>query len=340
MKKKLSKTFTHKEVLGMRKIRYSHAINEALYEEMERDETVFVAGEDVAEAGGSFGVTRNLYQKFGPSRVIDTPISESGIIGLAIGSSATGLRPVVEIMFMDFLATCWDQVINQAAKMRYMFGGNLKLPLVIRTQCGAGFSAGPQHSQSLEALCAHIPGLKVVMPSSAYDAKGLLKSSIRDDNPVIFIENKVLYGKKGEVPDEDYTISLGSSNILRQGEDVTIATYSQMVDKVNEAVKRLSQEGIEAEVIDIRSITPLDIDTIIGSVKKTNRLVIVHEAVKRGGVGSEIAALVQEKAFDYLDAPIQRIGAPYSPVPYSKPLEKYYLPDENNIFEVVTQIVY
>ncbi|PLR78762.1 alpha-ketoacid dehydrogenase subunit beta [Bacillus sp. V3-13] len=319
-------------------IRYNQAVNSALHEEMERDNTIFIAGEDVAESGGSFGVTRGLVQKFGASRVIDTPISEGAIVGLAVGASATGLRPVVEIMFMDFLAVCFDQIINQAAKMRYMSGGNMTLPLVVRTQSGAGFNAGPQHSQSLEALLMHIPGIKVVMPSNPYDAKGLLKTAIRDDNPVIFIENKMLYGMKGEVPEDEYTIPFGNANIINEGNDVTIVSIGQMVNKVIEVAKKLKEEGISAEIIDPRTITPLDKDTILQSVAKTGRLVIVHEAVKIGGFGAEIAAMVQEEAFDYLDAPIQRVAAPFTPVPFSKPLENYYMPSEDRIIEAVKNI--
>ncbi|WP_066160098.1 alpha-ketoacid dehydrogenase subunit beta [Halalkalibacter krulwichiae] len=319
-------------------IRFNKAINMALSEEMKRDANVFIAGEDVAEAGGSFGVTKGLLNEFGESRVVDTPISEGAIIGLAVGSSLTGLKPVVEIMFMDFMAVCFDQIINQAAKMRYMSGGKMSLPLVIRTQAGAGFNAGPQHSQSLEALLMHIPGIKVVMPSNPYDAKGLLKTAIRDENPVIFIENKMLYGLKGEVPDEEYVVPFGKANIVRKGTDVTIVALGQMVNKAKSVTKQLEQQGISAELIDPRTITPLDKDTIVNSVAKTGRLVIVHEAVKTGGVGAEIAALVQEEVFDYLDAPIQRVAAPFTPVPYSKPLENYFLPDEQKIIEAVKKV--
>ena len=320
-------------------LRYNWALNQALKEEMTRDINVIVAGEDVAEVGGSFGITRGLFEEFGPLRVIDTPISENAIVGMAVGAAASGLRPVVEIMFMDFLAVCLDQIVNQAAKMRYMFGGTLKLPMVIRTQSGAGLSAGPQHSQSLEAIFMHIPGLKVVMPSSPADAKGLLKAAIRDDNPVLFIENKVLYAAKGEVPEEEYVIPFGKANVCRTGTDVTIVALSQMVGKAMEAAKLLAENGIEAEVIDPRTITPLDSETILRSVAKTGKLVIVHEAVKRGGIGGEIAAMVQEEAFDYLDAPIQRVGAPFCPVPYSKTLEEIYLPGTPQIIDAVHRVI-
>lgn len=319
-------------------IRYNKAINDALREEMQKDSTVFIAGEDIGNAGGSFGITRGLINEFGPARVIDTPISESAIVGMAVGASSTGMRPVVEIMFMDFIAVCFDQIINQAAKMRYMSGGQMTLPLVIRTQSGAGVNAGPQHSQSLEALLFHIPGIKVVMPSNPYDAKGLLKSAIRDNNPVVFIENKALYGMKGEVPEEEYTIPIGQAKIVKEGNDVTIVALGQMVNKALAAAETLEKNGISPEIIDPRTISPLDKDTIKQSVKKTGRLIIVHEAVKIGGVGAEIAAMVQEEVFDYLDAPIQRVAAPFTPVPYSIPLENYYLPNENDIIHAVEKI--
>lgn len=319
-------------------IRYNRAINEALKEEMMRDSSVFIAGEDVGKAGGSFGITRGLLDQFGPDRVIDTPISESAIVGLAVGASATGLKPIIEIMFMDFIAVCFDPIINQAAKMRYMSGGQMSLPFVMRTQSGAGQNAGPQHSQSLEALLMHIPGLKVVMPSSPYEAKGLLKTAIRDENPVIFIENKVLYGMKGEVPEEEYLIPFGKANVLLEGTDLTIVAFGQMVQKAYQAAKDLEKEGISVELIDPRTITPLDIDTIKKSVIKTGRLMIVHEAVKVGGVGAEIAAAIQEEVFDYLDAPIMRVAAPFTPVPYSPPLEQYYLPNEEDIIKAAKKI--
>nr|WP_309144124.1 MULTISPECIES: alpha-ketoacid dehydrogenase subunit beta [unclassified Paenibacillus] len=324
------------EVLAV--LRYNQAINLALKEEMQRDESVILAGEDIAASGGSFGVTRGLLEEFGEGRVVDTPISEGAIVGMAIGSAASGLRPVVEIMFMDFIGVCFDMIINQTAKMRFMSGGQMKMPLVIRTQAGAGSNAGPQHSQSLEALLMHIPGLKVVMPSNPYDAKGLLKAAIRDDDPVIFIEHKMLYGLKGELPDEEYTVPLGQAKVVKEGRDVTIIALGQMVNKAVQAAQVLEESGISVEVIDLRTVTPLDKETILESVKKTGRLVIVHEAVKIGGIGAELAAMVQEEAFDYLDAPIQRVAAPFSPVPYSKPLEHYYMPNENKMIEAVQRI--
>jgi acetoin:2,6-dichlorophenolindophenol oxidoreductase subunit beta len=319
-------------------LRFNQAINEALREEMARDQQVIMAGEDIAASGGSFGVTRGLLKEFGPSRVIDTPISEGAIVGLAIGSAASGSRPVVEIMFMDFIGVCFDMVLNQAAKMRYMTGGNMNLPIVIRTQSGAGSNAGPQHSQSLEAMLMHIPGLKVVMPSNPYDAKGLLKTAIRDNNPVIFIENKMLYGMKGEVPEEEYLIPFGKAKLIQEGNDVTIVALGQMVSKAVKAAEELDKQGISVEIIDPRTVTPLDKESILQSVMKTGRLVIVHEAVKIGGIGAELAAMVQEEAFDYLDAPVQRVAAPFTPVPYSKPLENYYLPNEEKIMDAVKRI--
>jgi len=322
----------------MANIRFNKAIQEALREEMLRDPCVFVAGEDVAAAGGPFGVTRGLLAEFGEHRVIDTPISESAIAGMAIGASATGMRAVVEIMFMDFLAVCYDPILNQAAKMSYMTGGKMRVPMVIRTAGGAGTNAGPQHSQSLEAMLMHIPGIKVVYPSNPYDAKGLMKASIRDENPVIFIEHKALYGMKGEVPEEDYLVPLGLAHVCQPGEDCTIVAFGQMVHRSMAAAQRLKQQGIGCEVIDLRTIQPLDRDAILTSVKKTGRLVIVHEAVKTGGIGAEIAAMVQEEAFYYLDAPIVRVAAPFSPVPFSKPLEDAYLPDEEAICQAVRQL--
>ena len=323
----------------MKETSYLKAVTEALREEMLRDEKVFIAGEDVGECGGPFAATRNLFREFGPKRVRDTPISESAIIGLAIGAAATGMRPVVEIMFSDFIATCWDQVVNQAAKMRFMFGGSLTLPLVIRTQMGAGQNAGPQHSQSIEAWAMHVPGLKVVMPSTAYDAKGLLKAAIRDDNPVLFIENRICYKLRQSIPEEDYVLPLGVADVKREGRDVTVVAVSNLVHKALAAAALLAGEGIEAEVVDPRSILPLDIETIKKSVRKTSRLVIVHEDVRFAGMGAEIAAAVSEEVFDYLDAPIKRVAAPFMPVPFSKPLEEFYLPNEGKIVKAVHEVL-
>jgi len=323
----------------MRKLTMRAAINEALRQEMRRDPNVYVIGEDVGVFGGCFGVTAGLIDEFGPKRVIDTPITESAIIGNALGAAATGLRPVAEIMFMDFVGVTMDQIYNQAAKMRYMFGGKAKIPMVIRTACGAGGSAAAQHSQSLEAWFMHVPGLKVVAPSTAYDAKGLLISSIRDDNPVIFVEHKFIYDLEGEVPEDIYTIPLGKADVKRQGSDVTVIATMAMVHKALEAAEELSKEGISVEVIDPRTLQPLDGETIIESVKKTHKVVIVHEAVKFAGPGAEIAAMIAEEAFDYLDAPIKRVAAPFTPVPFSPVLEQEYIPSKEKIIAAVKEAV-
>lgn len=323
----------------MRKLTYAQALNEALKQEMRRDSTIYVAGEDVGKYGGIFGVTAGLLEEFGEKRVKDTPITESAIIGSAVGAAATGLRPVVELMFIDFIGVSLDQLYNQAAKMKYMFGGKAKLPLVVRTTCGAGMGAAAQHSQSLEAWFMHIPGLKVAMPSTPYDAKGLLITAIRDDNPVFFIEHKMLYGIEGEVPEEPYAIPFGVADVKREGKDVTVVATAAMVHKALAAADELAKEGIEAEVVDLRTLTPLDEEGIINSVKKTHRLVIVHEAVKHGGPGGEIAAVVAEQAFDYLDAPIKRVAAPFAPVPFSPALESHYIPNEARIVAAVKEVV-
>ncbi|HOB43788.1 MAG TPA: alpha-ketoacid dehydrogenase subunit beta [Bacillota bacterium] len=323
----------------MRKLTMRAAINEALRQEMRRDPNVYVIGEDVGVFGGCFGVTAGLIDEFGPKRVIDTPITESAIIGNALGAAATGLRPVAEIMFMDFVGVTMDQIYNQAAKMRYMFGGKAKIPMVIRTACGAGGSAAAQHSQSLEAWFMHVPGLKVVAPSTAYDAKGLLVSSIRDDNPVIFVEHKFIYDLEGEVPEDIYSIPLGKADVKRQGSDVTVIATMAMVHKALEVAEELSKEGISVEVIDPRTLQPLDGETIIESVKKTHKVVIVHEAVKFAGPGAEIAAMIAEEAFDYLDAPIKRVAAPFTPVPFSPVLEQAYIPSKEKIIAAVKEAV-
>lgn len=323
----------------MPEMTYSQAINEALREEMRRDEKVFVMGEDVGIFGGCFGVTTGMIDEFGPERVLDTPISETAIMGSAVGAAAAGLRPVPEIMFMDFLAVCLDELVNQAAKMRYMFGGKAKVPLTLRTVLGAGLGAAAQHSQSLEAWICHVPGLKVVMPSTAADAKGLLKSAIRDDNPVVFLEHKMMYAMSGEVPDGNYTIPLGKAEIKRAGKDVTIVATSLMVHKALAAAETLAAEGIEAEVIDPRTLVPFDKETLFHSVEKTGRLVIVHEAVKTGGFGGEIAAMVAEECFDMLDAPIKRVAAPSTPIPFASNLESAFIPNEEKIIEAVKAIL-
>jgi pyruvate dehydrogenase E1 component beta subunit len=317
----------------MRKISYLMAINEALSEEMMRDKNVVLFGEDVGIFGGCFGVTQGLFNKFGPERVKDTPISETAIIGLAVGSAATGIRPVAELMFMDFAGVAMDEILNQAAKMRYMFGGKTKLPLVIRMPYGAGISAAAQHSQSLEAWFTHIPGLKVVMPSTPYDVKGLLKSSIRDDNPIIFLEHKVLYGINGDVPEDEYLIPLGKGDVKKEGKDVTVIATGMMVHKALEAASKLEEEGISIEVVDPRALVPLDEEIILNSVKKTGRVVIVHEAPKRSGFGAEIAAIVVEKGFPYLKKEVVRVCGKDTPVPFSPPLEQYYIPQTQDIVQ-------
>ncbi len=310
-----------------RQLTYVKAYNEALHQVMREDDDVFVVGEDVAGYGGVFHMYDGLLTEFGPRRMIDTPISEAAIVGLGVGAAARGLRPVVDIMFMDFLAVCLDQVVNQAAKMKFMFGGDVRVPLVLTVAAGAGLSAGAQHSQSLEAWLAHTPGLKVVMPSSAYDAKGLMVTAVRDDNPVIMMLNKKLLGSKSNVPEEMYSIPFGQAATLREGSDVTVVALGRMAVEAAAAAEQLAADGISVEVIDPRTVQPLDIDTIVASAKKTNRVVVVHEAVTFGGLGAEIASQITETAFDYLDAPVLRIGAPFCPVPFSPVLESSYVPD-------------
>ena len=316
----------------MREIRYIQAINEAIHEEMAREENVILMGEDVGSSGGAFGATRGLTEVFG-KRILETPICEASFTGMAAGAAACGLRPIVEIMFSDFLTVCMDSIVNQMAKMRYMFGNQYTLPVVVRAAGGGGLNAGPQHSQCLEAWFAHIPGLKVVMPATPYDTKGLLKSAIRDDNPVIFIETKSLNAIKGEVPDQEYVIPIGKADIKQAGSDVTIVTAGRLVHDALQAAKTLSEEGIRAEVIDLRSIQPWDKECVFSSVAKTHRLVIAHEAVKSFGFGAEISATVAEEMLDELDAPIERVGAPFVPIPFNN--EKAYVPDAGKIAAAV-----
>jgi len=323
----------------MRELTYREALREALREEMKRDESVFILGEDIAEYGGAYKVTQGLVDEFGHDRIRNTPLAESAIAGAALGAALVGMRPVAEIMYIDFSLLALDQIFNQIAKFRYMTGGMVKVPLVIRTQGGGGRSAGVHHSQSLEALYTHIPGLIVVMPSNPYDAKGLLKSSIRDDNPVIFIEHKGLYGMNGEVPEEEYLVPLGKAEVKRQGSDITVVAISQSVNLALQAAETLKKDGISLEVIDPRTLKPLDEDTILNSVKKTSRLMIVHEACKTGGFGAEVAAIVVEKAFDYLDAPIKRVAALDSPIPFNPKLEDYVLPNVNDIINGVLELM-
>ncbi|HJN91374.1 MAG TPA: alpha-ketoacid dehydrogenase subunit beta [Dehalococcoidia bacterium] len=317
---------------------FTQAIVEAVSQEMENDHDVFVAGEDV-RVGGVFGTDAGLFQKFGEKRVWDTPITEQGITGLAVGAAAAGLRPVIEIMFMDFMGVCMDQIVNQMAKMKYMFGGKAELPIVLRTHSGAGRAMAAQHSQSLEAWFCHVPGLKVVMPSTPYDAKGLLTTSIRDNNPIIFIENKRLLALRGEVPDEQYEIPLGVADVKREGTDVTVVATGYLVQDALQVAEELAGKGVSVEVIDPRTLSPLDMDTIIQSVQKTSRAVVAQEAVTFCGLGAEIAASIQEQAFDYLDAPIKRVGAPFSPVPFSPVLEEAWVPGAAQIQAAIEEIV-
>ncbi|MBW2103110.1 MAG: alpha-ketoacid dehydrogenase subunit beta [Deltaproteobacteria bacterium] len=323
----------------MAKILFMSALNQALDQEMSRDPDIYIAGEDVGVFGGCFGVTQGLLEKFGEDRVKDTPITESAIIGTAVGAAAAGLRPVVELMFVDFVGVALDQLFNQGAKMKYMFGGKARIPMVVRAACGAGLGAAAQHSQCLEALFMHLPGLKVVMPSTPYDAKGLLISSIRDDNPVVFLEHKMLYSLEGEVPEEPYTVPLGRAEVKREGTDVTVVATARMVHVALAAAERLAEEGVSLEVVDPRTLSPLDEEAILASVSKTHRLVILHEEVKFAGSGAEIAAMVAEKGFDELDAPIVRVGAPFTPVPFSLVLENAFIPDEEKLVEAVRTVM-
>jgi len=324
----------------MRELRYVEAIREALRQEMRRDERVFLIGEDIGVYGGAFGVTDGLLEEFGPERVIDTPISEQAIIGVAVGAALVGMRPVAEIMFMDFVTLAMEQIVNQAAKIHFMFGGAASVPIVIRTPAGAGTGAAAQHSQSLEAWFAHVPGLKVVMPSTPYDAKGLLISAIRDDNPVIFIEHKLLYRTKGFVPEEEYTIPLGTAEIKREGRDVTVIATSLMVIRALAAAEKLAQEGIEVEVVDPRTLKPLDVETILKSVMKTGRVLIVHEAPLTCGFGAEVSARISEsEAFYYLNAPIRRLTGLDVPIPYNRNLERSVIPQEEDIIRAVRELV-
>lgn len=320
----------------MRKINYREAIKEALIEEMRRDSSVYLLGEDLQDPmGGSLKVTLGISSEFGTDRVRNTPISESAIVGCAIGSATQGLRPVAEIMYVDFTTVCMDMIVNQAAKIHYMSGGKVKVPMVIRMQGGAGRNAAAQHSQSLEAWFMHVPGLTVVMPSSPAEAKGLLKTAIRSDDPVLFFENCQLYNAKGEVPEEDYTIPFGKANILREGTDVTIVSYWRMVNDCMKAADELAKEGISAEVIDLRTILPMDMDTIIQSVSKTHRLVVASEDVEIGSVCKEIGANVCRDAFYELDAPVEYVNTKFTVIPFCPDLEKEVLPNVNTIVEAV-----
>ncbi len=314
-----------------RSITYVHAFTEAVRLEMEADPDVFIAGEDVGAHGGVFHTFDGIQKEFGERRAVDTPISEQAIIGLGIGAAVTGLRPIVDLMFMDFVLVAADQIANQAAKLKYMFGGEAKLPLTITTTGGAGLSAAAQHSQSLEALFCHIPGIKVVYPSNPYDVKGLMSSCVREDNPTLFVLHKRMLGVRGEVPEERYQVPLGVANVTRPGSDVTIVSWGKTAADSLVAAEQLAAEGVDAEVVDLRTLSPLDTATVVESVRKTNRVIIAHEAVRFGGFGAELAAQIQEEAFDYLDAPVGRVAAPYSPVPFTPALESKYVPDAARI---------
>ena len=319
----------------MREITYRDAIREALREEMRRDDRVFVMGEDVAVYGGLFKVTEGLLAEFGPERIFDTPLSESVLVGAAVGASLMGMRPIAEVMFADFTTVAMDAIVNHAAKINYMSGGETPAPLVLRMAYGAGPRWGSHHTQSVESWIANVPGLTIVMPTTPYDAKGLMKAAIRTPNPVIFLEHKLLYGKKGEVPEGDYIVPIGKAEIKRPGDAVTVVASGLMVDRALDAARTLAEEGISAEVIDLRSVQPLDEDTILASVEKTGRLVIVHEAPVRGGFGGEIAAVVANKGLGFLDAPIERVGAPWTPVPFGQLLVNAYVPKEDDIIRAV-----
>jgi acetoin:2,6-dichlorophenolindophenol oxidoreductase subunit beta len=331
-----------------RQLSFQQAINEALAQEMERDKTVILMGEDVAGGsgtegqmdawGGPLGITKGLWSKFG-DRVMDTPISESAFVGAAIGAAVSGLRPVAELMFVDFMGVCFDQIFNQAAKFRYMFGGKAVTPLVVRTMCGAGFRAAAQHSQCLYPIFTHIPGLKCVVPSTPYDAKGLLIQAIRDDDPVIFFEHKLLYPMQGDVPQEPYAIPFGEASFVREGSDVTIVTLGRMVHVASDAAVALAKDGIDCEIIDLRTTSPLDEDSVLESVEKTGRVIVVDEASPRCNIATDISALIAEKAFASLKAPILRVTPPHTPVPFSDVLEDMYIPDAAKVVSAVRDLL-
>jgi pyruvate dehydrogenase E1 component beta subunit len=321
-------------------INYVRAIKDALSEEMKHDDSVFVMGEDVETMGGVFGCTKGLLAEFGHDRIRNTPISEAAFTGAGLGAALTGMRPVIEIQYVDFILCAMDQVINQIAKYRYASGGHAKVPLVIRTQQGSGRGNGVQHSQNLETIFCHFPGLKVVIPSSPYDAKGLLKTAIRDNDPVMFFEHKLLYQTKGDVPEEEYFIPFGKADIKRPGKDVTIIATSYMVVKALNAAAELAKQGIDAEVIDPRTLVPLDEETILQSVRKTGRAVVVHESHGTCGIGAELAYIINDKAFDYLDCPVKRVCAYQVPIPYSRKLENLIVPSEERIIAAARGVLY
>jgi pyruvate dehydrogenase E1 component beta subunit len=322
----------------MRELTYAQAINEALMQNLERDERVFLMGEDIGKYGGIFQATAGLLDRFGSGRVIDTPISESGFVGAAIGAALTGMRPVVEIMFIDFTTVAMDMIVNQMAKIHYMFGGRGKIPLVLRTNIGAGRGAAAQHSQSFHAFFVHIPGLKVITPSTPYDAKGLMNTAIQDEDPVLFIEHKKLYAIKGEVPEEYYTLPFGKAELKKEGKDITIVATHAMVSRSLSVAEEFAKEEIDIEVVDPRTLRPLDKDSILRSVKKTGRLIVADEGPVTCGISAEISATVAEEAVEYLQAPILRVGSPDTPVPFSPPLERIYIPDEEDVREAVQRM--
>ncbi|HVC85964.1 MAG TPA: alpha-ketoacid dehydrogenase subunit beta [Gaiellaceae bacterium] len=323
----------------MPEITYREAVRDTLAGAMRRDDDVFIMGEDIAEMGGSMGVTQGLLEEFGPERVRNTPISEMAIVGAGIGAAMAGMRPVVEIMYEDFLTLSLEQIVNQAAKHRYMSGGQVKVPLTIRTQGGAGWSPGAQHAQQLEAWLVHVPGLIVAYPSTPEDVQGLLWSSIYDDNPVIFFEHRLLYPVKGDVPDELEPIPLGKARTIREGTDVTVISIGPLVHLSVEAAERAGEDGISVEVIDPRTLQPLDEDALVASVRKTNRVVVAHEAVTRMGFGAEVAAMLQYKAFDYLDAPIERVGARFAPLAFAPVMENFIVPNADDVYAAIKRTV-
>lgn len=321
-------------------ITLKQAVSDALAEEMRRDEKVFMIGEDMGVYGGCFGVTKGFLEEFGEDRIIDAPIVENSYTSLAVGAAMAGYRPVVEYMFSDFVTVAMDAIVNQAAKQRFMLGGQVKIPMVIRTPAGSGSGAAAQHSQSLETWFCHVPGLQVIMPSTPYDAKGLLKSAIRNDNPVLFFEHKIGYSVKGEVPEEEYLIPIGKADIKRQGKDLTIISYSYTLHKALKAAEMLEKDGIDAEVLDLRTLSPLDTETIIASVKKTGKVLIVHESVQKHGVGAEVAAVIGDsEAFFHLDRPIRRLGGMFIPIPYSPELEAQAVPQVETIYQAAKDLL-
>jgi len=318
---------------------YREAVRDAMSTAMRRDDDVFIMGEDIAEMGGSMGVTQGMLEEFGPDRVRNTPISEMAIVGAGIGAAIAGMRPIVEIMYQDFTTLAMEQLVSQAAKHRYMSGGQIKVPLTIRTQGGAGWSPGAQHAQQLEAWFVHVPGLKVVFPSTPEDVRGLLWTSIYEDNPIIFFEHRTLYGIKGEVPEKLEPIDLGKARIHREGEDVTVIATGRLVHESLKAAEQAAEEGVSVEVFDPRTLQPLDEDALIASVQKTNRAVVAHEAVTRMGWGAEVAAVIQEKAFDYLDAPVARVGAKFTPIPFAPVMEEWVVPHANDVLAAIKKTV-